>query len=266
MRTFIDQQFIQYARCDALDIIDIHKESKKSGRFATKKKETSSEVFGPEPTLKNGISSEIEHWLPFAAKPYNISPDIKDYLIIPVVTIPADLPNRNRVAFPLKALVQFQPEFGCCAYQTLKGKPVHYEHDNQDPSKAYGVIVDAYLKKFAGFGNGDTLWKIVQLLAIDRTKHADTASAIQSGQLNSYSMGCYVGHYTCSYCGGEIGKECSHLAMKNDDLFDINGQLVFKNCHDLVFFETSIVSSPAFVPAVSDTIIDMSQDTHKFAL
>src|SRR3972149_9827375 len=128
---------------------------------------------------------EVETYLPFAAKPYQISADIRDYIIVPVVTIPADLPNRNEVAFPLKELVKFQPEYGMPTYLTFRGKPVHHEHDNQDITKAHGIILDSYLRKFKSPGSNTDVWKLVELLAIDRTKYQDVAQSVLSGENNN---------------------------------------------------------------------------------
>ena len=48
-------------------------------------------------------------FLPFAAKNYHISPDINDYVIFTTVICPADIPNRNGIAFPLEELAKFTP-------------------------------------------------------------------------------------------------------------------------------------------------------------
>ena len=51
-------------------------------------------------------------WLPFAAKPYHISPNPDDYVIVATPIIPSDLPNRNGVGFPLNQLLKFDPVTG----------------------------------------------------------------------------------------------------------------------------------------------------------
>ncbi len=194
-------------------------------------------------------------WLPFAAKQYEISPNISDYIFVPVITIPSDIPNRNGVAFPLRELVKFNVEQGMQAYRTFRGKPVHVEHKNDIPKEARGVIVDSYLRKLDGYGGGK-VWKLVELLAIDRTKDPMIASRILSGDLNTYSMGSWVnGGYTCSICGAELGK-CVHLNPRNQfDFTEFDGQLAFRNVHDITGFETSIVETPAYISALSDTLM-----------
>ncbi len=198
---------------------------------------------------------DISTWLPFASPKYDISPNISDYIFVPVFTIPSELPNRNGVAFPTKALLEFNVEAGMQAYRTFKGKPVHYEHCNQDPLKAYGVIADCSLRKLKGFGNGK-IWKHMELLAIDRSKNPGYANQVLSGDMNSYSMGAMVGRYSCSICGEGLGR-CSHVQGKPGtvDFREINGELAFKNVWDICGFETSGVATPAFHVANSNWLM-----------
>jgi len=65
-------------------------------------------------------------WLPFAAKTYHISPHIEDYIIIPTIVCPSDLPNRNGIGFPAKELATFlPPPTNRMAYKAWAGCPVH---------------------------------------------------------------------------------------------------------------------------------------------
>lgn len=203
------------------------------------------------------VPLDFETWLPFCAPLYRISPDPKDYILTPVIVMPSDLPNRNKVAFPLKELVRFNPETGLQAYKTWKGKPTYLEHRNNDITKSYGVIVDSFMRKLSGWSD-DKVWKVILLLAFDRTKHPDVVNNILQGESNSYSMGAWVEHYECSYCGAKLG-ECDHLIEgvhygKNraPSMYELNGKLVFPNCCGIQGFETSNVSTPAFISAISD--------------
>jgi len=232
--------------------IDIHKEVRsKNIQIATNDMvlNKSSNVLTTEAEQK----LDITNWLPFASKKYLISPDINDYIFVPVLTIPSDLPNRNGVAFPLKTLLEFNVDAGCQGYKTFRGKPVHYEHQNKDPTKAKGVIVDSFLRRINGFGGGN-VWKVMLLLAIDRTKDVSLSSQIISGEMNSYSMGAYVDKYTCSYCGSDVGK-CTHIKANSPvNFYELNGDLVFKNMHGMMGFECSSVGTPAWSPAASNTV------------
>jgi len=201
-----------------------------------------------------GTALDFSSWLPFCARELHISPNPDDYILVPVVIMTSNTPNRNGVGFPLSALKQWSVEHGKLAFETWKGKPVHLEHDNNDPTKAYGVIVDSSIRKVIGFGNGK-VWKVVLLLAIDRQKHPDIAQAILNGESNSYSMGAMVTDYSCSYCQAPMGK-CNHVSLNNTiDFYEIGGKLVFRRVHGIVGFETSIVAVPAYAQASSDTIL-----------
>ncbi len=224
--------------------LDVFKSTKKSSVTAT----------NFETTV--GLPVDFKTWLPFAAKKYLISPDAKNYILVPVVSIPAGLPNRNGVAFPLSSLLEWSPDDGMQAYRTFTGKPVHVEHANSDYTTAIGVIVDVALKKLTGFGQGN-LWKLVKLLAIDRDKDADIAASILDGTQNSYSMGAFVSNYTCSLCDAEMG-QCSHIDKRRmRDFYILNGQLVFRNVHGIKGFETSVVQTPAFLSAASDVLMTL---------
>lgn len=203
-----------------------------------------------------GSSLDIMNWLPGAAKEYHISPRFEDYFLVPVIIMPSDLPNRNAVGFPLRELNRFLPEYGVQTYRSFIGKPVQYEHNNKDITKAYGIILDTYLHKMNNYGSGK-VWKFMELLAIDRTKNSHITQKVLNREINSYSMGAMVAGYTCSYCAQELGK-CSHLdKSKNFDFYELNGRLVFRQVYNAVGFETSIVGTPAFVSAISDSITDV---------
>lgn len=242
--------------CDAAGftpgIIDVHRELKRKNIETAKERMLVTPNFSPKDKVNEKL--DITTWLPFAAKKYEISPDIKDYFFVPVITIPSDLPNRNGVAFPLASLIEFSVEYGMQAYKTFKGKPVHLEHKNDVPKEAYGVIVDSFLRKMDGYGGGK-VWKLLELLAIDRTKYPEMAQRILSGEMNSYSMGAWVTSYSCSICNAAMGK-CAHLHPKQPlDFYPIDDKLCFRNVHGIGGFETSIVGTPAYSVAASDRLM-----------
>lgn len=201
---------------------------------------------------------DFASWLPFAAKEYHCSKDPSDYVLVPVIAMPSDLPNRNGVGFPLKELSTWRVEDGMLAYQTFKGKPVHIEHDNQDPTKAVGMIVDTALVPMIGFG-GQRLWKLLLLLAIDRSKDPTYAQYVLTGEINSYSMGAWVEAYSCGYCGAPMGS-CNHInARRPRDFYILDGKLVYRRVHGIKGFECSIVRDPAYVTAISDKLMSLSR-------
>jgi len=205
-----------------------------------------------------GMISGFESWLPFAAKELRISADVKDYLMYPVPIMYSDLPNRNGVAFPLNELVKWNVRRGCQAYKGWSGCPMYEEHKSEDHTKALGVIADSALRRINGMGKGK-LWKVVCLAAIDRTKNVLLAKELESGALNSYSMGAMVDGYTCSHCGAEID-HCDHVSLKKPiDFYELNAahgnELVYRNVVGIDPYELSVVRDPAYGTATSDHLI-----------
>jgi hypothetical protein len=237
----------------SLKPIDLHKETQKSGRVTV----GFSGLEVKQPELKDEPISVLDfsQWLHSCSDPYHISPNFDDYILTPVIIMPSDLPNRNTVAFPFRELYKFHPHLGQQAFKTWKGKPTHHEHQNEDITKAYGVIADAEMRQMKGYSTG--LCKVLLFLAFDRSKNPDHANRILSGDINSYSMGAYIGSFTCSYCNKDVGV-CSHIDPNNPRvMYELNGTLVFRNVRDIEGFETSSVGSPAYVSAISDTLIQV---------
>lgn len=188
--------------------------------------------------------------LPFAARAHHISSDPRDYIFRPVIIFTTELPNRNGVGFPTSELAKWSTLGGCQSYMTWKGKPMHIEHEADDPTTAIGIIVDVAMVPLRGFGGG-TLWKVIALAAMDRTKDP-IVGEVERGEVNTYSMGCLVDGYTCSYCGAEVG-DCHHIDPKQKVVFyELNGKMVFKWVYGVVGQELSVVRDPAFGVATSD--------------
>lgn len=208
-------------------------------------------------------------WIPHAAKVYNISPDRKDYITVPTIIMPTDLPNRNLTAFSRGELARFDPEIGDHVYRGWKGKPVYIDHKNSNYPDAIGSVVDVSMRKIDG-AQGD-VWKVLALMAIDRTKNPRIADDILSGRRRTYSMGAMVKAYGCSLCGavGNIrpGMKDKYEAMpcgREHAYFDRNGhfrsfptkdgrsrQIGFLNALNVKPFEISSVTYPAFASAVT---------------
>jgi hypothetical protein len=209
---------------------------------------------------------DYETWLPFAAKVYKISPRIEDYIIVSTVVCPSELPNRNGIAFPTSELARFMPPpTSRMAYKAWAGTPVHLEHRNENHEEAYGVVLDASFHKVQGYGDGK-LWKVMGLLAIDKTKYPDVAKKVLTKEINTYSMGALVDYFTCGYCGTECTSKycCQHISSIKDVNWkthkDWNGDshLSFLNAHGISPIEVSIVKDPAWAQALSDEV-------HEFA-
>lgn len=202
-------------------------------------------------------SLDFKSWLPFAAERLHISSHIADYVLVPCIAMPSDLPNRNGVAFPLRELKAWNTDQGMLSYQTFKGKPCHVEHQHDDPATAIGVIVDTALVPMKGFGGGG-LWKLMLLNAFDRTKDPHRVQSILDGSINSYSMGAWVDSYTCGYCEADAGT-CRHIDLKRSrDFYSIDNRLVYRNVKGICGFENSSVADPAYLSAISDVVMPLT--------
>lgn len=203
---------------------------------------------------------DVNIWLSQAAKPYNLSDDLRDYVLVPVPSIITSIPNTNGDSASLAELTRFMPDYGQMSYRTWVGKPTFVEHDNKDVSKAKGVILDTYLRPLPRYPK---YAKLVKLLAWDRTKDPRLVDRILKREISTYSMGMMYASYTCSICGARVGKgfgrPCSHTAPRRPTYKNQNNQLAYRQCENLFGFETSAVEDPAYSVAQSDLIWDLSK-------
>lgn len=206
---------------------------------------------------------DYDIWLPHAAKTYHISPKIDSYVIVCTPLCPSDIPNRNGHAFPIGELARYMPPpVAAQTYKAWKGCPMHLEHEADDCTTAYGVVLDTYLEKIRGYGN-DKHWKVMALCAIDKEKYPDIAQEILDGKVNTYSMGAMVDTFTCSYCHAEVSDDhhCSHVRGPSHvnwnviEDWDGHKHLAYLRAHGISPAEFSIVRDPAWVVALSDEIM-----------
>lgn len=163
-------------------------------------------------------------------------------------------------------------------FATFLGKPNFIDHNNSDPSRARGVVVDAKLRvlpqtKYAGtddYWNSDSLdpehappTEVELLLEIDAKSFPVYAKAVRSGDLDGFSMGCDVERSKCSHCGHEAtnpDEYCSHILMKgaHHDYKTADGKRIsrksYENCYGIHFFEISGVFDPADETALAREI------------
>ena len=195
-----------------------------------------------------GMSTISTACLKAASREYHISPDIKDYNFALIPALVSDIPNVNMQAVPAKELLAFLPEHGCQSYRTYVGKCLFMEHDNQDPRKSLGIILDASIVPVKKYG----ISRVLVLAAYDRSKSAQAARLCLRND-TCYSMGCLCTSLTCSVCGGIQGpavpRTCTCYDTNITDLLSFgkvkNGVLHYMKAKAPVFFEQSIVSIPA---------------------
>lgn len=213
-----------------------------------------------------GMSSErtIEAalWLPWAARAYNLSTDIRDYVLVPVPVMITGMPNTNGDSVTLKEFLRFDPKLGQQAFKTFRGKPCHLEHANQDITAAKGIILDVFIRPMRKFGGGK-YYKLVELMAYDRTKDPLLVKSILGGENNSYSVGFYFKSYSCSICGATVGKglntkPCQHTFPRRPTYAQPDGKLAYRMCQDIEGFETSVVANPSYVSAIGPHVMDAS--------
>ena len=206
--------------------------------------------------------SECNYFLPFAAEHYHISPNIRDYILVPIPAMFSYLPNTNGDSLTTEELTSFKPDIGRLMYKTFQGMPTCYEHSNKDLTKARGIIFDAFLRKVVGFGAG-RVYKLVLLLGFDRTKDAQLTNDILTRKSNAYSVGFGYTAYKCAVCGHEVSQRafnrpCVHTRFKQPTYRDDMGRLNYRHCLNAKGVECSSVEKPAFAVATGPSVLDVS--------
>lgn len=191
-------------------------------------------------------------WLKSASAVYQISPSIKDYVLVEVPSVSVNYPNRNLDAFPRSELLKWRVAMSAMSFQTFRGKPTHIDHQNQDPSKAKGVIFDAMLLPVMG------KLHVVLLKGFDRSKDAQLAKQVQERARVGHSMGALVEKTRCSlpWCRFESNgrTSCEHIANGQGKGRIIQGHLVYEEMYDFYFIEDSSVLDPANLVALSGRV------------
>jgi len=188
-----------------------------------------------------------------ASESYRLSPNISDYVIVPMPIVTADLPNRNLQFFSVPEITYFDPQYGMMVFQTFKGKCCFADHNNSSPPDAKGIIVDAALQFVPEYD----VWKICIITLWDRTKDVKLVKDILSGSRDGYSMGSLVQNFVCSICGkidpGD-GSCCEHMQQKGK-MFGSKKRIASQSCCGSCFFETSSVDVPADSTATSKDLL-----------
>ena len=139
------------------------------------------------------------------------------------------------------------------SYKTFVGRPIYVEHNNSDPERARGVILDAVYRE-TKLASGITDGSVYCLMEVDADNFPKLANAIMEGQLNAVSMGADVEGTQCSACGKYASKPaeyCAHIPRLNGRTVTVYKQgkriesLVYESCIKPNFFELSFVFDPA---------------------
>lgn len=201
--------------------------------------------FDPKLAMAKVQGASLDYsWLSGASETYQISPDIRDYVLTEVPIVTVEIPNRNLHSFPYEEVSYFDPRFGSFIYKTFVGKPTFSDHANKNFVKAKGVHFDSSMRRVPGWN----IWKIYVLIGYDRTKDPELAQAILRGQRRGYSMGAWVSYFINSITG-QISNGTQPLKYPKGTV--VNGVLSYDHCTGVEYFETSSVPSPADVSAES---------------
>ncbi|KKN56106.1 hypothetical protein LCGC14_0575840 [marine sediment metagenome] len=209
--------------------------------------------------LKSCACDRLEiDWLPFAAAQYHISADIENYVICEIFSVVADIPNRNLDCFSFDELTSWRTMIGRPAYKSFVGKPCHTDHDNQDDTKAKGVIFDSNLVPLATARGGRTIWAVKILKGFDRSKDERLARLVQQRNRIGHSMGALVEQTECSlpWCRfrSEGTTTCDDVQGGAGKGRIIRKHLVVEQLQAFNFIEDSSVEDPANVLALTDFI------------
>jgi len=139
------------------------------------------------------------------------------------------------------------------SYKTFVGRPIYVEHNNSDPERSRGVILDAIYRE-SKLASGITDASVYCLMEVDAQTFPKLGSAIMDGRLNAVSMGADVEGTQCSACGKYASKPaeyCTHIPRLKGRTVTVYKQgkriesLVYESCIKPNFFELSFVFEPA---------------------
>lgn len=179
----------------------------------------------------------------------------QDYYITPETS---KFVNNNCDAWERKLLLS--------SFRTFIGGENYVEH-LQIPEMSKGKIIDAAARDI-----GDSVY--IDILVATHRKFKPLVASIQSGQLQTLSMGCNVAHTQCSKCGNvaaDTTQLCRHIKYeKGNHFLDALGKTrkiaelcghISEEPGSVRFIEASWVANPAFTGAVLRNILTPEEAT-----
>lgn len=159
-------------------------------------------------------------------------------------------------------LVETRGDYG---FKTFAGRPFFVDHNNSDPKRTRGVIVDSllHIESPKHKRSKDDYWAdapenhtpetwIELLIELDAEQFPKLANAFKTGEIDSVSMGCNVEETECSVCGNRaqtMDDYCVHIKNKGGiyESHRTAGKKVhaYEDCYGINFFEISAVFDPA---------------------
>lgn len=167
--------------------------------------------------------------------------------------------NKNNDGWPSEELMK--------AADSFVGRPIFVDHNNDDPRRTRGVIVESQAhvedpEKVSAFdeyyasapdNHKPPTW-IELLMEVDAKTYPKLAKAIEAGDIDAVSMGANIDLSICSVCANEAtspSEYCNHIQQKGItfEIEGANGERVrkkaYEDCYGIVFFEESFVFDPA---------------------
>ena len=154
-------------------------------------------------------------------------------------------------------------------YKSFIGVNNFLEHI-QIPELSKGKVIDAVLREVPigkdKTGKDITTYYVDILVATDK-KHRNLVADIESGRMNTLSMGCKISFSICTKCGNRSHDDtqaCQHVRWeKNNTFYDNNGiqRRIAELCgyhsepESVIFCDASWVNNPAFTGAVKRNVI-----------
>jgi hypothetical protein len=193
----------------------------------------------------------------FAALEDNIVDD-DGYLYVRCRAISSRV-NKNNDGWPSEELAK--------AYSTFLHRPIFVDHNNDNPMRTRGIIVDSKLnveddEKVSALDsyyssapdNHKPPTSIELLLEVDAKTFPVLAQQIREGKIDSVSMGANIEKSLCSVCANEASNPaeyCNHIKQKGltFEITSDKGERVkkkaYEDCLGVNFFEISFVFDPA---------------------
>lgn len=166
--------------------------------------------------------------------------------------------NKNKDGWPAEELAR--------AYKTFIGRPIFVDHNNDDPKRARGVVIDARLHvddekssaldPYYSSAPKEHLppTRVEIIMEVDAKTFPKLAEHIENGRIDATSMGANIESSVCSICSNTAtapSEYCEHIEQKGTE-FEIEGangekvrKMAYEDCYGVNFFEDSFVFDPA---------------------
>ena len=155
------------------------------------------------------------------------------------IALHSDAANLNGDIFPLDELKK--------SYKTFIGRGLYLDHNAQSVANAVGKVFDARLVELPEATEEEGKYAVICLCGVDKTTHPDIAKKVESGVIDSVSMGASVTQAECGICGKVCSTPeefCVHLQHQGQ-VDPETGKICTSINRGVSFSELSLVGVPA---------------------